>query len=64
MVLVPDIVPGVAGIVFTATANVCGALFPHELFAVTVIFPDVALAVVVMLFVVDVPVQPPGKVHV
>jgi hypothetical protein len=64
IVVVPEIEPGVAGIVFTVIASVCGALLPQELFAVTVIFPEVELAVVVMLFVVDVPVQPPGKVHV
>ena len=64
MVAVPEIVPGVAGIVFTTTAKVCAVEFPHVLFAVTVIFPLVALAVALMLFVVDVPVQPPGNVHV
>jgi hypothetical protein len=57
-------VPGVDGIVFTVIASVCGALFPQELFAVTVMFPEVALAVVVILLVVDAPVHPPGNVQV
>jgi hypothetical protein len=38
--------------------------FPQELFAVTVIFPLVELTVTEILLVVDVPVQPPGNVHV
>jgi hypothetical protein len=50
--------------VFTVIATVCGELFPQELFAVTVTFPDVALAVVEILLVVEAPVQPPGKVQV
>jgi hypothetical protein len=37
---------------------------PHTLSAVTVMFPLVALAVVVIEFVVDVPLQPDGVVHV
>ena len=64
IVTVPEIVPGVVGIVFTTTANVCALEFPQALFAVTVMFPEVALAVALIEFVVDVPVQPPGIVHV
>jgi hypothetical protein len=64
IVVVPEIVPGVVGIVFTVTAKVCAVEFPQVLFAVTVIFPEVALTVVEILFVVDVPVQPPGNVQV
>jgi hypothetical protein len=60
----PKIVPGVAGAVFTVIARVEEAEDPHELFAVTLILPLVALAVVVIELVVDVPVQPPGNVHV
>jgi hypothetical protein len=39
-------------------------LLPHVLFAVTDMIPLVELAVVVILFVVLVPVHPPGKDHV
>jgi hypothetical protein len=60
----PEIVPGVAGIEFTVTANVCAGEVPHTLSAVTVIFPLVVPAVVVIEFVVDVPLQPDGVVHV
>lgn len=64
IVVVPEIVPGVEGMVFTVIANVCGVDDPQALFAVTVIFPLVELAVVFIEFVVDVPVQPPGNVQV
>ena len=37
---------------------------PQALVAVTEIFPLVALAVVIIEFVVEVPVQPPGNVQV
>lgn len=57
-------VPGVAGMEFTVTANVCGVEDPQALLAVTVILPLVALAVALMLVVVDVPVHPPGNTHV
>ena len=49
---------------FTVTANVCVADVPQLLLAVTVMFPLAPLAVVVIEFVVEVPVQPPGNVHV
>ena len=49
---------------FTVMANICGAEEPQALFAVTVIFPLVELAVVIIEFVVDVPVHPPGKAQV
>lgn len=64
MVAVPEIVPGVAGRGLTVIANVTGAELPQPLFAVTVIFPLVEPAVVEMELVVDVPLQPDGKVHV
>jgi len=65
MVVVPEIVPGVDGAeVVTAIANEAAALLPQELSAVTVIFPLVELEVVVMVFVVDVPLQPDGNVQV
>lgn len=62
--VLPEILPGVAGTELTVTANVCAGEVPQELLAVTVIFPLVAPAVVLIEFVVDVPLQPPGKVHV
>jgi hypothetical protein len=60
----PEIVPGVDGILITDTDKVSAVLDPQALFAATVISPLVAPAVVVILFVELVPVQPPGKVHV
>jgi hypothetical protein len=60
----PVIVPGVAGIVFTVIANDFTADEPQSLFAVTVIFPDKVLAVVIIEFVIEDPVHPEGKVHV
>ena len=60
----PEIVPGVAGVVFTVIANICDELLPQVLFAVTVIFPLVVDAVVLMELVVEVPVHPPGNVQV
>jgi hypothetical protein len=63
MVVVPEMLPGVAGMVFTVTANVCGLLDPQVLSAVTVTFPLVEFAVVVILFIVLVPVHPPGTVQ-
>jgi hypothetical protein len=62
--ILPLIVPGVGGAVINATASVCAEEVPQSLLAVTVIFPGVALAVAVIEFVVEVPVQPDGKVHV
>ena len=39
-VAVPAIAPGVAGVAaLTVTAKVCAVLVPHELVAVTVMFP-------------------------
>jgi hypothetical protein len=50
---------------FTVTAKVCVADDPHViLLAATEIFPLVAIAVVVIDVVVEVPVQPLGNVHV
>ena len=47
------------------TANVCAVDEPHALLATTVIFPPEApTGVAVMLFVVEVPVQVAGRVHV
>ena len=57
--------PGVAGIAeFTVTVMVCGNEEPHALLAVTDILPLLIPAVALMEFVVDVPVQPVGNVHV
>ena len=71
--LVPVVIvlPGLAVIVtegidtiFTVIARDDDTDDPHELFAVTLILPLVALAIVFIELVVDVPVQPPGKTHV
>ena len=65
IVVVPLMTPGVAGAaVLTIIACEEVAEVPQALLAVTVTFPLVALAVAVMEAVVDVPVQPPGKVQV
>ena len=46
------------------TANVAGVALMHGPTATTVTLPAVALGVALMVVVVDVPVQPPGKVQV
>jgi hypothetical protein len=64
-VVPPVIALGCAGAPgFTTIGKVCAVLLPHPLFAVTLIFPPLAPTVAVMLFVVEFPVQPFGKVHV
>jgi hypothetical protein len=60
----PEIVPSVAGIVFTVIAKFCADEDPHALFAVTVILPLVEDAVVLIEFVEEVPVQPLDIVQV
>ena len=60
----PLIAPGVAGVADTVTASVCAVELPHPLFAVTDTLPLVALAVAMILFVVDVPDHPLGSVQV
>ena len=58
-------VVGLAGIL--VKVNVLTGLAPQALLAVTVTLPEVnnaGLIEAVMLFVVDVPVSPEGKVHV
>lgn len=52
------------GNAFTAIDSVDAAEFPQLLLAVMVILPLVELAVVVIELVVDVPLQPAGKVQV
>ena len=67
--VVPVIVPGVAGVpALTVTANVCAALVPQELVAVTVMFPfcpalpeETVIEFVPLPDVIDHPV---GTVHV
>ena len=56
--------PGVAGADETLTASVCAAVLPQPLLAVTETLPLVEEGVVVIEFVVEVPVQPLGKVQV
>ena len=46
------------------TAKLDGVVNTQAPFAATVTLPDVALGVAEILVVVDVPVQPPGKVQV
>jgi hypothetical protein len=60
----PEIVPGCGGVVAVATVNVLAGLLPHELFALTETVPPVLPGVVVILLVVELPVQPLGKVQV
>ena len=48
----------------TVMAKVDAVDDPQALLAVTLTLPEVALVVVVILVVVDVPVQPPGNVQV
>ena len=64
MVAFPLMTPGCAGKAVTVIANVLTTLLPQALFAVTVMLPLVAPAVVVMEVVVEEPVQPPGNVQV
>jgi len=56
-------VPGVVGMVFTVIAKFCAAEDPQALVAITEIVPLVASAVAEIELVVDVPLQPPGKVQ-
>ena len=64
-VFVPlEVIVGLEGIALTVTANDRTKDVPHALFAVTDMFPPVALAVAVIEVVVDAPVQPLGNVHV
>ena len=56
--------PGCDGVGETVTASVCGADVPHALLAVTVMLPLVALAVVFIEVVVELPVQPEGNTQV
>ena len=60
----PKMVPGVAGMLLTVIANVCGVELPQASLAVTEIVPPVDVAVVLMVSEVDVPTHPLGKLHV
>lgn len=62
--MIPEIDPGVAGIEFTLIAKLSVFELPQALLAVTVILPPLVFAVVVILFVVDAPLQPDGNVQV
>lgn len=62
--LKPEILVGVAGAASTFIVTEEAVELPHALLAVTVIFPPVELAVVVIEFVVEVPVHPEGNVQV
>ena len=56
--------PGVPIAPLTVMDKALAVEDPQALLAVTLTLPEVALVVVVILVVVDVPVQPPGKVQV
>lgn len=60
----PEIAPGVEGTVEVVTPSVEADDVPQLLIATTLTFPELALVVVVMLFVVEVPLHPEGKVQV
>ena len=64
MAELPLMLPGIAGAPFTVTLNVSSAEEPQELSAVTVTLPLVVPAVVLIEVVAEVPVHPPGNVHV
>ena len=56
--------PGCEGDAFPVTASVRAGLLPQELFAVTEMVPPEVPCDTVMLLVVELPDQPPGKDHV
>ena len=55
---------GCVSVGLTVRASVCAVLLPQELFAVTEIVPDKLPTVALIEVVVEVPVQPLGKVQV
>ena len=63
IVVVPLIVPGVAGMVITDTSCDEADEVPHVFTAVTEMLPLVVLAVVLIEFVVEVPTHPAGNVQ-
>ena len=60
----PDIDPGVAGVMGTDTGNVLALLVPQELLAVTEIVPPIAPAVASIDVEEELPVHPEGNDHV
>lgn len=62
--VIPEIFPGVGGILVDVTLKILAGVEPHVLFAVTEIFPPVLAAMVEIDAVVDTPVQPDGRVQV
>jgi hypothetical protein len=59
--MLPLILPGVVGIVFTVILIVCAVEEPHALIAVTEILPPVEPAVVTIEVEVELPDQPEGN---
>jgi hypothetical protein len=55
---------GCAGAEIVLTASVCAALLPQLLSAVTITTPPEVEAVALIELAAEVPVQPPGSVHV
>ena len=56
--------PGIAGAAEPITLNVCAAVLPQPLLAITETVPLLADGIAVMLLVVEVPLQPEGRVQV
>ena len=63
VVALPALTVGVAA-VFTVIFNVCAEEEPQELFAVTDSVPLVVFAVAFIVFDVELPVHPEGRIHV
>jgi hypothetical protein len=64
MLLLPVIAPGCAGKGDTVTARDLAVPDPHKLFAVTITFPFTLPIIALIVVVVEVPVDPVGRVHV
>ena len=62
--VLPETVPGVAGMAVTEMAVVCAKEAPQLLLAVTVMFPLVLPATVLMVLVEELPLHPEGNVQV
>jgi hypothetical protein len=62
--VLPEIVPGCAGMTITVTLFVLSGPDPHRLFAYTDIVPPDVPAVAFIEVVVELPVHPAGNVHV
>ena len=61
--VVPFIIPGCAGMVFTVMDKLCREETPQEFCALTVIFPLAEPAVALIELDMEVPVHPEGNVQ-